>query len=69
MTGQPGDHTMEMNEALRRTLCAPLVPCLTLALWKPSGFRLHGATWDHFHCTVEPLPGHIWRQLKVAKGG
>ena len=21
-------------------------------------FRLPGATWDRFHCTVEPLPGH-----------
>ena len=23
-------------------------------------FRLPGASGDHFHCTVEPSPGHIW---------
>ena len=22
-------------------------------------FRFPGATWDHFHCRVEPSPGHI----------
>ena len=41
----------------------PLRPCVLLILFNRSGsqegFRLPGATWDHFRCTVEPSPGHI----------
>ena len=31
-------------------------------------FRLPGAGGDHFHCTVEPSPGHIRCRLIRATG-
>ena len=49
--------------------CAPCIP-LSCALFNKGGsrgaFRLPGAGGDHFHCTVEPSPGHI-RCRKTAK--
>ena len=31
-------------------------------------FRLPGATWDRFRCTVEPSPGHIQCQTLLEEG-
>ena len=54
MTGRPGCRTMEMN----RGSSAPY-----LARTPRGGdrrvFRLPGEGGDHFHCAVEPSPGHI----------
>ena len=70
-----GYHTMEVNggstaSSLVRTLC---VPVLLLILFNRSGskgaFRLPGATWDRFRCTVEPSPGHVWRRKVPAPNG
>ena len=64
MTGRPGYRTMEMNggSSAPYLACAPCVP-LFCALFYRGGnrraFRLPGAGGDHFHCTVEPSPGHI----------
>ena len=65
MTGRPGDGTMEMNgvEVPRCTSRAPFASLCFCAFFNRArskgAFRLPGATWDHFHCTVTPSPGHI----------
>ena len=57
---------MEMNGGssapyLARTPCVPFCFVLCLIGVETEGlFRLPGAGGDHFHCTVEPSPGHIW---------
>ena len=40
---------------------APRIPSLMFVFRSGSteAFSFAGATWDHFHCTVEPSPGHI----------
>ena len=64
MTGQPGYRTMEMNggSSAPHLACAPCFP-LFCFLFSRGGnrrvFRLPGAGGDHFHCTVEPSPGHV----------
>ena len=47
----------------------PPSPCLYAYFYRKAAscgskgaFRLPGATWDHFRCTVEPSPGHMRRQ-------
>ena len=64
MTGRPGYRTMEMIGGssvsyLARTPCVPLFSTLFNRGGNRSAFRLPGAGGDHFHCTVEPSPGHI----------
>ena len=64
MTGQPGHRTMEMNGGssapyLACTPCVPLFCTLFLGGGSRRAFRLPGASGDHFHCMVEPSPGHI----------
>ena len=64
MTGRPGYRTMEMNggSSAPNLACTPCVP-LFCTLFRRDGnrraFRLPGAGGDHFHCAVEPSPGHI----------
>ena len=52
-----------MEEVPRRTSLVPLAfPCFVLCLKGVDTeglFRLPGAGGDHFHCTVEPSPGHF----------
>ena len=55
---------MEMNGGsstpyLTRTPCVPLFCTLFNRGGDRWVFRLPGAGGDHFHCTVEPSPGHI----------
>ena len=64
MTGRPGYRTMEMiggssASYLARTPCVPLLPILFNRGGNRRAFRLPGEGGDHFHCTVEPSPGHI----------
>ena len=64
MTGRPGYRTMEMiggssASYLARTPCVPLFSSLVNRGGKGRAFRLPGAGGDHFHCAVEPSPGHI----------
>ena len=64
MTGRPGYRTMEMIGGssapyLARTPCVPLFCTLFNRGGNRRAFRLPGAGGDHFHCTVEPSPGHI----------
>ena len=63
MTGQPGNHTMEMDggSAVSYLTRTPLVPLLMLSLigLEAKGFKTSRGDRDHFHCAVEPLPGHI----------
>ena len=64
MTGRPGCRCLE--EVPRRTSCVPLAsPYLCLFSWgcKQTCFRLPGAGGEHFHCTVDPSPGHIRRRV------
>ena len=71
MTGRPGYRTMEMNGGssapyLARTPCVPLFCTLFNRGGNRRVFRLPGAGGDHFHCTVEPSPGHIrCRMIKL----
>ena len=63
MTGRPGCRTMEMNRGssapyLASTPCVPLFCTLFNRGGNRRAFRLPGASGDHFHCTVEPSPGH-----------
>ena len=44
---------------LARTLCVPLFCTLFIKGGNRRAFRLPGEGGDHFHCTVEPSPGHI----------
>ena len=68
MTGRPGYWTMEMNGGSSVPYLA-LYPLRSLVCtsFKKGGsrraFRLPGAGGDHFHCTVEPSPGHILCRL------
>ena len=55
--------------------CTPCVPLFS-TLFNRGGnrraFRLPGRAGDHFHCTVEPSPGHIrcrWEGLVVKRPG
>ena len=51
-----------MEEVLRHTLLAPLASpnlCLFFKSGNNGVFRLPGATWDRFRCTVEPSPSHV----------
>ena len=64
MTELPGCRTMEMNGGssasyLTRTPCVPLFCTLLYRDGNRRAFRLPGEGEDHFHCTVEPSPGHI----------
>ena len=64
MTGRPGHRTMEINGGssvsyLARTPCVPLFCTLFDRVGNRRAFRLPGEGGDHFHCTAEPLPGHI----------
>ena len=64
MTGRPGYRTMEMigGSSVPYLACTPCVP-LFCTVFNRGGsrraFRLPGAAGSHFHCTVEPSPGHI----------
>ena len=66
MTGRPGHRTTEMNGGSSASYLA-LTPCVLLffstTLFTRGGnrraFRLPGEGGDHFHCTVEPSPGHV----------
>ena len=65
MTGRPGYRTMEMiggssEPYLARTPCVPLRVCTLFHRGgNRRGFTLQGESGDHFHCTVDPSPGHI----------
>ena len=64
MTGRQGDRMMDMNgespaSYLARTPRVPLVMLNLITLESNASFILPKATWDHFHCPVEPSPGHI----------
>ena len=64
MTGRPGYRTMEMiggssASYLARTPCVPLFYTLFNKGGSRRAFRPPGEGGDHFHCTVEPSPGHI----------
>ena len=64
MTGRPGYRTTEMNGGssapyLARTPCIPLFCTSFNRGGSRRAFRLPGAGGDHFHCAVEPSPGHI----------
>ena len=52
-----------LEEVSRRTSLVPPLRSLVCTLFNKGGsrgaFRLPGAGGDHFHCTVEPSPGHI----------
>ena len=50
---------------LARTLCVPLFCTLFNKGGNRRAFRLPGAGGDHFHCAVEPSPGHIWCRMKT----
>ena len=71
MTGRPGYRTMEMirGSSVRYLACTPCVP-LFCTLFTGGGnrraSRLPGEGGDHFHCAVEPSPGHLWcRELNL----
>ena len=64
MTGRPGCRTMEMIGGssvsyLARTPCVPLSCTLFNKGGNRKAFTLPGERGDHFHCAVEPSPGHI----------
>ena len=64
MTGRPGYRTMEMNGGssapyLARTPCVPLFSTLFNRGGNRRAFRLPRGGGDHFHCALEPSPGHI----------
>ena len=75
MTGRPGYRTMEVIAGssasyLARTPCAPLFSTWFNRGGNRKAFRLQGKGGDHFHCAVEPSPGHIrWRTLPSTFGG
>ena len=51
--------------------CTPCVPLFCTLLDRGGNrraFRLPGAGGDHFHCTVEPSPGHIRCRFWALKG-
>ena len=60
---------MEMNGGrsvsyLARTPCVPSFCTLFNRVGNRRAFRLPGEGGDHFHCAVEPSPGHIWCRIK-----
>ena len=64
MTGRPGHQTMEMIGGssapyLARTPCVPLFCTLFNSGGNRGALDYQGRAGDHFHCTVEPSPGHI----------
>ena len=64
MTGRPGCRTMEMiggssASYLARTPCVSLFSTLFTRLETEGLLDYQGRAGDHFHCTVEPSPGHI----------
>ena len=69
MTGRPGHRAVEMNGGssalyLARTPCRKglAFPCFLHCLIGVETEGLldyQGRAGDHFHCTVEPSPGHI----------
>ena len=64
MTGRPGHRTMEMigESSASYLACTPCVPLFCTLFNRGQSrrdFRLPGAGGDHFHCTLEPSPGHI----------
>ena len=64
MIGRLGWQTKEMIEGssvsyLTRTRCVPLFPTLFNRGGNRRVFRLPEKGRDHFHCAVEPSPGHI----------
>ena len=72
MTGRPGYRTMEMVGGssvsyLARTPCVPFFSTLFNRGGNRRAFRLPGKGGDHFHCTVEPSPGHIRCRKKSKK--
>ena len=65
MIGRPGCWTVEMIGGsslsyLARTPRVPLFSSLLNRSGNRRAFRPPGESGDHFHCTVEPSPGHIW---------
>ena len=64
MTGRPGYRTMEMNGGssapyLALTPCVPLFVHCLIRVETEGLLDYQGRAGDHFHCTVEPSPGHI----------
>ena len=64
MAERPGYRTMEMIGGssvsyLARTPCVPVFCTLLDKGGNRRALRLPGEGGDHFHCTVEPSPGHI----------
>ena len=64
MTGRPG--VLDNGNEWRKFRAVPRpypLRSLVCTLFNKGGsrgaFRLPGAGGDHFHCAVEPLPGHI----------
>ena len=55
---------------LARAPCVPLFSTLFIRGGNRRVFRLPGEGGDHFHCTVEPSPGHSWcRELSSLSQG
>ena len=53
---------MNGGSSAQHLACTPCVPLFSTLFTKGGSrgaFRLPGAGRDHFHCTVEPSPGHI----------
>ena len=72
MTGRPGHRTMEMTGGssasyLTRTPCVPLFCTLLNRDGNKGVFILPGEGGDHFHCAVEPSPGHTRRRKNHPK--
>ena len=64
MTGRPGYRMMEMSGGsstpyFARTPSASLFVHCFNKVGNRRVFRLSGVGGDHFHCMVEPSPGHI----------
>ena len=64
MTGRPGYRTMEMNGGssapyLAHTPCVPLFLHCLIVVETKNVLDYQGRAGDHFHCPVEPSPGHI----------
>ena len=63
MTGRPGYRTMEMigGSSAPYLACTPCIPFFVLCfigLETTNVLDYQGRAGDHFHCTVEPSPGH-----------
>ena len=72
MTGRPGYRTMEMNGGtsapyLARTPCVPLFVHYLMRVETEGLLDYQGRAEDHFHCTVEPSPGHIRCRQKAGQ--